>query len=164
MDRAVTWWRSQRAAFAALALAAITAAGAYLWLDVLPSLRDSGTVTAADETAEVAEQTIALGAVTWDDYEAPAGSRTLSVRIRASGGPDSGSCTVTTLTDRSSGRTWVSSRQGLDVPYDDGERSCIASATSYGIQLVFLLPDDAVGPFDLDIGTTGEVARFRIDP
>lgn len=160
----MSWWRSQRTALIALAVAACAAAGAYLWLDVLPSQRSSELTVASGDSAEVAGQTLSLGSTRWDEYPAPDGTRTLSVRLDASGGADSELCTITSLTDRSSGRTWVSSREGLDVPYDETERSCVTSPDSYRILLVFLLPDDAEGPFDLDMGVRAELARFVVDP
>lgn len=160
----MSWWRSQRTALIALAIAAGAAAGAYLWLDVLPSQRTSEIVVAADDRADVAGQTLSLGSTRWDEYPAPDGTRTLSVRLDASGGADSELCTLASLTDRPSGRTWEPSREGLEVPYDDTERSCVASPDSYRILLVFLLPDDAEGPFDLDMGVSAELARFVVDP
>lgn len=160
----MSWWRSQRLALMALAVAAIAATGAYVWLDLVPSLRQPERVVNADASADVVGQILSLGSARWNAYEAPEGYRTLSIRLGGSGGLDSELCTITTLTDRPSGRTWLPSRDGLDVPYGEGEHSCISSAESYRILLVFLLPADAEGPFDLDIGTRSDLARFDISP
>ncbi len=164
MGAAVTGWRSRRIALLALAVTALAAFGAYVWLDVLPSVRESERVVSAERNADVAGQRLTLDGARWDEYDAPDGMRTLSVRMTGGGGPDSELCAITTLTDRPTGRTWLPSRDGLDVPYDEGERSCIASPDSYRILLVFLVPDETAGPFDLDIGGRDEVARFVVDP
>lgn len=161
-----SWWRSQRLALIALAASAVAVLGAYLWLDVLPSMRQPDRVIEAeDDSVTISGQDLELGFVEWGEFDAPEGSRTVSVRLSASGGADAGSCGVATLTEPSSSRTWVSSREGLDVDRDLGETSCVAEPASYRILLVFLVPDDAEGPFVLDIrGDDGDLARFPVDP
>jgi hypothetical protein len=159
------WLREQRTALIALAVAASAAIGAYLWLDVLPSLDvERRASVEAENTAEIAGQTVTLGATQWSEFEAPAGSQTLSVRLKASGGPDAELCGPFELTEPGSSRVWLSSRAGLDVPYDDGEASCVAEDAPYRILLVFLVPDDAVGPFRLTMTGPTEIVRFEIEP
>ncbi len=162
-----TWWRTQRTALIALTIAIVAVVGAYLWLDVLPSIRPTDRVIEADSdsASTISGQELALGFVEWREFDAPEGSQTLSIRLSASGGPDAASCGTATLTERSSSRTWKSSRDGLDVSSDLGESSCVAEPASYRILLVFLLPEDAEGPFVLDIeGDDRDVARFTVDP
>jgi len=162
-----TWWRTQRTALIALAIAAVGVLGANLWLDVIPNTRQADRVIEAgsDSAATISGQELELGFVEWGEFDAPEGSRTLSIRLSASGGPDAASCGAAILTEQSSSRTWVSSRRGIDVDSDLGESSCVAEPASYRILLVFLLPDDAEGPFVLDIeGDDSDVARFSVDP
>ena len=164
-DRAKDWWRTQRTALLAVAVAAIAVISAYVWLDVLPSIRQPDRVIEAGSGAVISGQELELGFVEWGEFDAPSDSRSLSIRLTASGGPDAASCGSATLTEPSSSRTWVSSRDGLDVPSDSGSTSCAAEPASHRILLVFLLPDDAQGPFVLDIeGDDSDVARFTVDP
>lgn len=161
----MSWWRTQRTALIALVVTAVAMVGASLWLDALPSIRPTDRVIEAESSVDISGQTLTLGPTEWGEFEAPEGSRTLSVRLSSTGGHDAAICGQETLTENDSSRTWLSSRDGLDVPYDAGESSCTVEASSYRILLVFLLPDDADGPFRLDIeGNDDDVARFVIEP
>ena len=161
----MTWSRRQRTALIALVLAATAMVGATLWLDVVPGIRPTDRVIEAETTVDIAGQTLSLGPSEWGEFDAPEGSRTLSVRLSSSGGFDATICGPATLTETDSSRTWVSSRAGLDVPYDEGESSCAIEADPYRILLVFLVPDDVDGPFRLDVeGSDADVARFVVDP
>lgn len=163
------WWRTQRTALIALAIAAVAVVGAYVWLDVIPSIRQTDRVieaeSADDSRITISGQELSLGFVEWGEFDAPEGSRTLSVRLSASGGPDAASCGVATLTEQSSSRTWVSSRKGLDLPTGLDASSCAAEPASHRVLLIFVLPDDAEGPFVLDIeGDDSDLARFTVAP
>lgn len=162
----MTWWRVQRRALIALLLCAAAVVGAYLWLDIQPGADvDDDRIVVAEDSAEISGQTVTLGSVEWGEFEAPEGSRTLSIRFRASGGPEAEICGPFSLTEERTSRVWLSSRKHLDVPYDEGESSCVTEAAPYRILLVFLLPEDAVGPFRLDIaGRDDDIVRFRIEP
>jgi len=166
MGDAMTWWRRQRVAVLALVLAASAAVGVHLWLDALPMAnRASKDITTVESSASIAGQTLTVGAVRWDEFDAPSGSRTLSVRVEAAGTTDAASCGVFTLTEEASGRLWENARTDLDVPYDAGERSCLEDSGPYEILAVFLLPDDAEGPFLFDVpDTDGVIARFVVAP
>jgi len=166
MGDAMTWWRRQRVALLALVLAAIAAVGVHLWLDALPMAnRTSKDITTVERSASIAGQTLTLGTVRWDEFDAPSGSRTLSVRVEAAGATDAASCGVFTLTEQATGRLWENARADLDVPYDAGERSCLEDSGPYEILTVFLLPDDAEAPFLFDVpDTDGVIARFVVVP
>lgn len=159
-------WRAQRVPLIALAAAVVAVAGVYLWLDVLPSL-DAGRdrIVEAEQSAEVSGQTLTIGPHEWGEFDGPDGTRTLSIRLSSSGGADAGICGPFTLSDVDSGRVWLSSRTGLDVPYDEGESSCVPGPEAHRILLVFLLPDDVDGPFRLDVaGRDDDIVRFVVDP
>lgn len=157
--------RSPRTALAALAVTIAAVAGVYLWLDILPGLPAQRDVVVGVDAVEISNQTLTLGPAEWSEFEAPEGSRTLSIRLRASGGADAEMCGRPTLTEPATERVWVSSRSGLDVPYDEGESSCLAESEPYAMLVVFLLPDDATGPFELDFdGDDGDTARFIVEP
>lgn len=163
----MSWWRRQRVALAALVVAAVATVGVHAWLDVLPAMQTQAktmTQVADGESVEIAGQTMSLQSSRWDEFEAPAGMRTMSVRLDAGGGDDATWCQAFTLTESEGGRVWLDARSELDVPFDAGESSCREEPFSYDILAVFLVPEDAVGPFHFDVpGETSEVARFTIE-
>ena len=162
----MSWWRKQRAPLLALLLTVISAAGVHLWLDVLPSSEaDVPTVVEAERRGEIAGQRIAVDAVRWDEFDAPAGSRTVSVLLDATGGKDATTCGAFTLSEVDGPRVWLDAGGELNVPSDAGERSCLEESLSYDIFVVFLVPDDAMGPFHLDIpDRDGRILRFVVEP
>lgn len=159
-------WRRQRVPLIALAATALTVVGVHVWLDVIPaSTRGAQTITVADPEADIAGQTITLDSVLWSEFDAPEGSRTLSIRLDARAGAEATTCGTFALTEVDGVRVWENARAVLDVPSDAGERACLEESPPYGILAVFLLPADADGPFWLDIpGDGGEVARFSVEP
>lgn len=152
---------------AALVVAAVATVGVHLWLDVLPQLQTQQravTQVAEGESVETAGQTLALRGTRWDEFEAPKGMRTLSVRLDASGGADATWCGAFTLSEVNGDRVWLDARSVVDVPYDAGESSCRDESIAYEILAVFVVPADATGPFHLDVpGDAAEVTRFTID-
>lgn len=162
----MSWWRRQRLPLIALAAGAVAAVGVHVWLDVLPaSTRVAQTITVADPQAEIAGQTIALERSTWSEFDAPEGSRTLSIRLDARAGAEATTCGTFALTEQHSGRVWENARSVLGVPSDAAESSCQTESAPYEILAVFLLPADADGPFWFDVpGDSGAIARFSVDP
>lgn len=163
----MTWWRRQRLTLTALAIAAVATVGVHLWLDLLPEMENRAqtiTQVAEDESAEVAGQTISLRSARFDEFEAPDGVHTVSVRLNAGGGDESTWCSDFTLTEVRGGRVWLDARSAVDVADDMAESSCREESFSYEILAVFLVPDDATGPFHFDIpGDIGEITRFTIE-
>lgn len=163
----MSWLRRQRVALTALMFSAIAVAGVYLWLDIGPVAEaESVTITeAVDGTAEVAGQELTLESARWDEFPAPDGARIVSVRLTASGGPDSTMCGQVTLTEVHGSRTWLDAGDLVDVPYEEGESYCLEESAPYDIISVFAVPDDAAGPFYLDIaGEDDVVTRFLVKP
>lgn len=159
-----SWWRRQRVALTALLVAAAAVVAVHVWLDVLPAATgDPTTIDAGDGAAEIAGQTLVVDSVRWDEFEAPEGSRTLSIRIDSGGGADATICGVFTLAEADGDRVWSNARSVLDVPVEAGESYCQEASGPYVILAVFLLPDDADGPFVLEVPGDGEVARFPIE-
>lgn len=161
----MTWWQRQRLALTALAAAAVAVAGVHVWFDVRPATESSTEiVTAENGRAEIAGQTLTLGSVRWGEFEAPDGSRTVSIRLDSDGGPDAAPCGLFTLAEVAGDRVWSNARGGLDVPYDAGASSCQQESGPYVILAVFLLPDDVDGPFRLEVPGPDRIARFAVDP
>lgn len=159
-----SWWRRQRVPLAALLVAAAAVVAVHVWLDVLPATSgDPSTIEADDGSAEIAGQTLSLDSARWDEFEAPEGSRTLSIRIDSDGGADATTCGLFTLSEADGDRVWSNARSVLDVPFDAGESYCQEASGPYAMLAVFLLPDDAGGPFVLEVPGDGEVARFPVE-
>ncbi|WP_435747156.1 hypothetical protein [Microbacterium sp. PMB16] len=159
-----SWWRRQRLALVSLLVAAAAVVGVHVWLDVLPASGGPAVIAAEDGAADIAGQTLDLDAARWDEFEAPEGSRTLSIRLDAGGGADATTCGQLTIAEAQGDRVWSNARRVLDVPFDAGESSCLEGSGPYVILAVFLLPDDADGPFLLDVPGDGEIARFVVEP
>lgn len=161
----MSWWRQQRIALISLAVAGAAAIGVHVWLDVLPAIPDEPAVVSSPEgPTSIAGQELELSSARWDEYAAPAGSRSLSIRLDARAGADSDSCGTFVLREAHGARVWQNARSALDVPYDDDESGCATEPGRYRILAVFLLPDDAAGPFLLDVPAYGRVARFSLTP
>lgn len=160
-----SWWRRQRVAVTALLVAAAAVVAVHVWLDVLPTATgDPRTIEAVDGTAEIAGQTLSVASARWDEFEAPGGSRTLSIRIDSGGGSEATTCGLFTLAEAEGDRVWSNARSALDVPFEAGESYCQEASGPYALLAVFVLPDDADGPFVLEIPGDGEVARFAVEP
>jgi hypothetical protein len=159
-----SWLRRQRATLIALVVAAVAVVGVHVWFDVLPNSEESRVVDAQDRSAHIAGQTLALDSARWGEFEAPSGSRTLSIRMESDGGPDATTCGLFTLAEAQGDRVWSNARSALDVPYEAGESYCLEESGPYAILAVFLLPDDAEGPFLLDVPGDDEIARFPVEP
>lgn len=161
------WLRDHRVALTALALSATAVAGTYFWLDVQPALEKERLtiVEATDGRAEIAGQELVLEGARWDEFPGPDGTRVVSVHLRSSGGPDSTTCGAVTLSEVDGSRTWLDADDVVDVPFDAGESYCIEESAPYDIVTVFAVPEDATGPFHLDIaGEPRVVARFLVEP
>ncbi|MGW8483143.1 hypothetical protein ACWGJP_08375 [Microbacterium sp. NPDC055903] len=158
--------RPQARGLIALAVATVAVVGVHVWLDVLPVVEaERKTVIEADGPVAVAGQELSLTGARWDEFEVADGSRSLSIRMRSSGGADATMCGLFVLREPGGGRSWLDADDLIDVPYDEGEPSCIAESAPYEILAVFLVPDDADGPFVLDVPGEGDVvARFDIEP
>lgn len=160
----MTWWRRQRIPLIALAVALAATIGVHVWLDVLPTRSGETTSVAPGAIADIAGQHVELTSTRWDELDGPDGMRVLSVSLAASGGENATACGSLTLTDTTTGRVWVDGGPLLDERPDRDQSTCAAESGSYDVLAVFVLPDDAAGPFELDVPGDGEIARFRLEP
>lgn len=162
----MTWWRRQRLPLLALVVAATATIGVHLWFDAAPLAgRDQPTYLMADGRAEIGGHDLTVTSARWDEFPAPAGSVTLSIRLDARSGADAENCGAFLLSEADGDRVWQDARRDVEIPFDDsGESSCRADSPAYGILAVFLLPEDASGPFWFDVPAGDETARFRVEP
>jgi hypothetical protein len=159
----MTWWRRQRAALIALLAAAVALVVVSLWLDVLPS-RESAPPTphVADGPIDLGGNRLELIRAIPDEFPAPDGAHTLSIRLAADSTEDAERCGTFTLREATGDREWLTAGSAVDVRYGDEESSCRKGTGSYRILTVFLLPNDADGPFWLDIAVGDDVVRFPV--
>ncbi|GAT73649.1 hypothetical protein [Microbacterium hydrocarbonoxydans] len=161
----MTGWRAQRAPLIALLVSAAAVVGVHLWFDARPVAENQEPAPrVVDGAAELGGNELDVTSARWGEFEAPDGSRTLSVRIDAHSTADAELCGTFVLSEADGERVWHDARRDLDVPFDAGESSCRSDSPSYGILSVFLLPEDADGPFWFDVSAGDEEARFRVEP
>ncbi|WP_146008166.1 hypothetical protein [Microbacterium aurantiacum] len=165
----MSWRRTHGRALAALLVAATATVGVHLWFDVLQAGGpEERARILAEGTTEIGGHELTLISARSDEFEAPAGSKTLSVRLDARSDVDAAPCGSITLTETSGKRSWIVAQSDVDTSSDadarDAEATCGAGSPFYRILSVFLLPDDATGPFWLDVPVgVGEIARFRVE-
>lgn len=164
----MTWRQTHGRALAALLIAVAATVAVHVWFDVLPAggPEQPGYIV-AEGTTEIAGHELTVVSARRDEFEAPAGSTTLSLRLDARSDADAAPCGHIALTEIGGNRTWLDARSDVDVPSDtddvDTDATCEEGSPFYRILSVFLLPDDAVGPFWLDLPVGDEILRFRIE-
>jgi hypothetical protein len=158
-------WSARRSSLIALLVATITVIGVHVWFDVVPTIEsDDMAVAIADEAVDVAGQQLVLRSVRADEFEAPDGAHTVSVRLHSSGGSDATGCRSLLLAEQHGARVWTLANSELDLPSDAGESRCQAESPPYDILAVFVVPDDASGLFWFDVtDEDGRIVRFPIE-
>ncbi|WP_152545324.1 hypothetical protein [Microbacterium sp. CH12i] len=132
-----------------------------------------------------ADGTVELDDTTWgparsaelDDtsaYTVPAGVRVIVVAVAVDPHGEPPGCLSPQLVEQSTGRQWNEMRSELGIPYSSEESSSCIVATDdepvidpYELILAFGVPDDAEGPFWVEVSPTDAIpylARFSIDP
>lgn len=159
----MTWWRRQRVALVALIAAVAALIGVSVWLDVLPAQEAAPPAPrVAGGTVDIGGNRLELVRSIPDEFPAPAGAHTLSIRLSADSAEDAERCGAFTLRERDGERVWLTAGSAVDVRYGDEENSCRKGTDSYRILSVFLLPNDAEGPFWLDIAVGDDTVRFPV--
>ncbi|WP_159500230.1 hypothetical protein [Microbacterium sp. 18062] len=163
------WWRRNAVALCALAVVVPATAAAL----TLPAWNDRhGALPSVPVTADAGDRvefsgdlwgpaTAEWAPATADGIEAPDGARVLEVTVPVSPDDPPASCAPPILReDGGDGRQWNDTR-----PFSSfgpgGATSCDADADApYTIVVSFILPDDAAGPFVVDIAPAEELPRF----
>lgn len=164
----MTWRQTHGRALAALLVAVVATVGVHVWFDVSQAGGPKQPAyILAEGTTEAAGHELTVVSAQWDEFDAPAGSMTLSLLLDARSDADAAGCGYITLTEMNGDRTWLDARSDVDVPSEaddvDIEATCEEGSPFYRILSVFLLPDDAAGPFWLDVPVGDEIVRFRIE-
>jgi hypothetical protein len=176
-----SWWRRNSAALIALAVlvpATVTAIGWREWsatYEVSSQYVRPVVVAEGEDTIEFAGATwgpVTSGTFTADDgLPVPEGAEVIAVKIpvRNNDPDDLIGCPSPVLVEQSTGRQWSEMSIALDLDYDpDAPTLCSTdSAAPYEMLVPFIVPEDAVGPFWIDVMPYGEgpgFVRFSIDP
>lgn len=172
MDDAVTarWWRRNAIALAAVAVLLPTTAvvvGGNEWWNanqadpVFPTTVDTGT-------------TVEYGGATWGPArwgtgaadtaaDVPAGARAVVIEVPVDPHGEILSCGSPMLRERDrEGRRWSDAL--ADVEWnDDRPTSCPSDErTPFTIAVPYLVPDDATGPFDLELALTDQLPGYLV--
>lgn len=172
MDEPVTarWWRRNAVALAAVAVLLPTTAvvvGGNEWWNanqaqpVFPTTVDPGT-------------TVEFGGATWGPArwgtvaadtasDAPAGARVVVIEVPVDPHGRILSCRIPMLREAGGeNRRWGDALADVDWSYDT-ESSCPSDeAASFTIEVPYLVPDDAAGPFDLELALTDQLPGYLV--
>lgn len=182
MDERMTmgWWRRNAVALAAVAVlvpATAAAISVNVWSE-FDSGRPSRPIPVAQgSTAAYAGARVGDASARFDDEVegVPRGARVVAVTVDVDPPPVDPDarfgflCTLTLRESTGAHRAWKDASLSVDRPYD-AERvtSCDpAVAEPYTLSMDFLVPEDAMGPFDVDFAVAGalpSVVRLAIEP
>lgn len=149
------WWRRNAVALGVIVvLAPVTAAAISFnaWQDINAVHRI--TVAEGDQI-EYADAEVGPLRARFDDLEdIPRGTRVVAVEIDIRPGDGAFSCSRPMLLETTGlHREWRDSTTSIDRPYDpDRVTYCDSELTDpYTVEFDFLVPEDAVGPFQLEL-------------
>jgi hypothetical protein len=161
------WWRRNAVPLAAIAVLVPVTVGAVAvneW-----SAHDVGHAT-KPITVENGDSTIYDGAQIGpakadftDVAGAPSGTRVVSATVLITPGEEPISCLAPTLRELDgAGRQWDEASFELDREYDaEAKTSCdSALPIRYSLTLDYLVPDDAAGPFAIELSSGDALPRF----
>ncbi len=177
------WWRGNAVALCAVAVLLLAAIGGAGWWEWKYAYPDSGKPLWAVEPGE--SGTVVLEGAEWGPVRAKAITDTsgltvpddttligVTVQITPLGekGP---TCWAPRLIEQGTGRVWESVRGQIGLPWDREEPEvCVPTldgetAEPYQLLLPYVVPEDAEGPYRLEIephDAESRFLRFSIDP
>ena len=173
-----SWWRRNLVALIALAVLLPATAATIGWQEWYQyfgfGARASAAVEVTDgDTAELAGATwgpIRGGEITdVSGLDVPDGTRLIAAGIPVDASIEGIGCDSPTLVEASTGREWrpVRSEIGLQYDPDEPERCLSEDAGEYELIVPFVVPDDAEGPFWVDVmpyDAGGSFVRFSFEP
>jgi hypothetical protein len=175
-----TWWRRNAVALLSLAVLIPATAGAIGWRQWSatfdqPTQRITAITPGENDEVDLAGATwgpVTSGIFTEaDGFDLPAGTKIVAVKIPVDNHDldDVAECGAPMLTEQSSGREWTEMSVAIGLEYDpDSPTTCTYQPEGpYEMLVPFIVPDDASGPYWVDVvpyGTAPVFARFSIDP
>jgi len=176
--RAPGWWRRNRLALIALVILVPATAAAIGWQEWYQYFGFGARPVSAVEVDE--DESIEFAGATWGPIrggeiadvtglDVPRDSRLIAVAVPVQASTEGIGCATPTLVEQSTGRGWDPVRDRIGLEYDSDEpTTCNSSeAGDYELILPFVVPDDADGPFWVDImpyDAGGSYLRFSFEP
>lgn len=177
-SKAPSWWRRNLVALIAMVVLVPATAAAIGWQEWYQYFGFGARAFSAVEVAE--GDTAELGGAIWGPVrggvveeltglDVPAGTRLIGVAVPVRASTAGIGCQMPTLVEQSTGREWHSVRLEIGLPWSaDEPETCISEeAGSYDLILPYVVPEDATGPFWVDVepyGVGGEFLRFSFEP
>jgi len=177
------WWRTNAVALCALAVLLPAAVGGTAWWQWKYAYPDSGRplwAVVPDDSGQVELEGALWGPVRatvisdTSGLTVPENTTLIGVTVQVTPLHDEGpSCLAPQLIEQSTGRSWQSVRSNLGLMSSQEEpEKCVPTlegetAQPYQLVLPFVVPQDAQGPFWLDIEplfAESRFVRFSIDP
>lgn len=172
------WWHTNLAALIALVvLLPVTAAtvGWQEWYQYFGFGTRSVTAVPVEEheTTELADAVwgpLRGGEITdAEGLNVPTDARVLAVGVPVAPSRTGIACETPMLVEQSTGREWRPMRAEIGVGYDSGEpETCLSEQVEpYELILPFVVPEDATGPFWVDVrpyDADGSFVRFSFEP
>jgi hypothetical protein len=172
MDDAVTarWWRRNAIALAAVAVLLPTTAvvvGGNEWWNANQADPVFPTTVGPDTTVEFGGAT--WGPARWGTVaadtasDAPAGARAVVIEVPVDPRGKILSCGSPMLRETGGeNRRWINALADVDWSYD-AQSSCPSDeAVPFTIEVPYLVPDDATGPFDLELALTDQLPGYLV--
>lgn len=180
--RRTGWWRRNLVALCALVLlipaSVVVIAGNewadyYLYRSTLPvDAQDDGTIDLGNavwgpvRSAEITDVSA---------FTVPADVKVIAVAVPVDPHDELPTCMSPMLVEQSTGRQWSEARSELGIPYSAEENATCRPAEDdespslepYELIVAFGVPDDAEGPFWVEVSPAEampRLARFSIDP
>jgi hypothetical protein len=166
-----TWWRRNAVALGAvIVLAPVTAAA--ISLNAWQGINAVHHIAVAEgDQVEYGGAEVGPLRARFDDLDGiPRETRVVAVEIDIDPGGDGFSCGSPTLIETTAlHREWLASTTSIDRPYDpDRVTYCDPKVTTvYTVEFDFLVPEDAVGPFQLELEDPDgapDVLRLELAP
>ena len=183
MAGAPGWWRRNALALVAVAVLLPATVLGTAWWEWKYAYPDSGMPLWAIEPGS--SGTVDLKGATWgpakarvitdtSGFDMPENATLIAVTVKVTPHGDKGPhCWAPELVQQSTGRVWLSVRGELGLLWSSDEpEDCVPTlagekAEPYKLVLPYVVPDDAEGPFwvDIDPGQAGSrFVRFSVDP
>lgn len=160
------WWRSNAVAVGALVVLVPATAVAMSWNEWAVTLRNTPTApisVAPGESAEYAGATVGPASADFTELPlAPQDARVVTVSLRIDPGDPAIACSKPVLREVDGAQRQWNARDDLGREWDSERRAfCDPEATApYQMEIDYLVPEDASGPFTVELGSVGWYPEF----
>lgn len=178
VSRPPSWWRRNRVALVALLVLAPLTAAAVGWQEWYQFFGFGGRPVTAVSVAQ--DDTAELAGAEWgplrggeiDDVsglDVPEDTRLIAVAVPVNPSVEGIGCETPKLVEQATGREWRPVRLEIGLPWSaDEPETCLSEgADPYELIVPFVVPEDATGPFWVDVrpyGAGASFLRFTLEP